>query len=180
MSFSFRHNWRLVFLLSSLSSCLYLSHRQIQVTLQLPNKALLSPPRQGQRNLQQQQQQQAAQDVHVLVAKRDTTRNNNKNTSHHLSSLLPPLQSLIQRHANNRSIDVIGNIQPLMNVVVAGFAKCGTSSLHQWLRSHPQVCMPAGELYYLHRNPGQQIRRLHKHFTSHKCQSKDPSRRLHG
>ena len=36
----------------------------------------------------------------------------------------------------------------LLDYVVAGFAKCGTTTLGHWLGNHPEVRSPTGEIYY--------------------------------
>jgi hypothetical protein len=50
----------------------------------------------------------------------------------------------------------------LLDYVVAGFAKCGTTTLGEWLAMHPQVKSQHGEVYHVGMKPGNSIKKLHK------------------
>ena len=87
-------------------------------------------------------------------------------------SILPLNQLVHRKH-------ITGNVQPLMDFAVAGFAKCGSTSLHRWLHGNTQVCMPYVEINSLHQNAVRHVTRLHTHAQT-KCDVKDDQNRLHG
>lgn len=69
----------------------------------------------------------------------------------------PPLESLVQ------SGTIVGDVQFLVDFVIAGFSKCGTSSLSKWLDGHPQILVPQEERYDLiARDPSSLVKRMYK------------------
>jgi hypothetical protein len=51
----------------------------------------------------------------------------------------------------------------LVDFVIAGFSKCGTSSLNSWLDGHPQILIPREERYDLiESDPSKFVKRMHK------------------
>ena len=77
------------------------------------------------------------------------------NTTHDI----PPLSKIVQHK------QIIGSPQRLFDFVIAGFAKCGTTSLLSWLQTHTEICMPKAELNLLRLQPRRQIHRLHQIAT---------------
>jgi hypothetical protein len=58
---------------------------------------------------------------------------------------------------------VVGDVQFLVDFVIAGFSKCGTSSLTTWLDGHPQILIPREERFDLIENdPGKLAKRMFK------------------
>jgi hypothetical protein len=69
----------------------------------------------------------------------------------------PVWESLVQNGT------VVGDVQFLVDFVIAGFSKCGTSSLSTWLDSHPQILIPQEERYDLiERDPSKLVKRMYK------------------
>ena len=77
----------------------------------------------------------------------------------------PPLNSIIDFHDKQNPYNVIGNPQFLLDFVIAGHGKCGTTSIAEWLGSHPHVVIPEDEMLDLTLSPthptGQLIYRLY-------------------
>lgn len=65
---------------------------------------------------------------------------------------LPPLKSLLRPEQEG-----FGDVQFLFNFAIAGFAKCGTSSLLNWLRESPEVMTPALEYENMQNDPASAI-----------------------
>jgi hypothetical protein len=72
----------------------------------------------------------------------------------------PPWESLVQNGT------VIGDVQFLVDFVIAGFSKCGTSSLSKWLDGHPQILIPQEERYDLIENdPRKLVKRMYRLYS---------------
>mmetsp|Transcript_26589 Transcript_26589/g.61213 ORF Transcript_26589/g.61213 Transcript_26589/m.61213 type:complete len:300 (-) Transcript_26589:909-1808(-) len=56
----------------------------------------------------------------------------------------------------------------LFDFALAGFAKCGTTSLRHWLRTHPEVTMPKNEMPYFYKNPISVAKEILKYNNSKK------------
>jgi hypothetical protein len=52
--------------------------------------------------------------------------------------------------------------------MIAGVAKCGTTSLYYYLEQHPEICIPKKETFYF-------IAKHYKHQTKNKIGQRDPS-----
>ena len=73
----------------------------------------------------------------------------------------PSYQSLVQNGT------VTGNVQFLVQFVIAGFSKCGTSSLTSWLSSHPAIQMPGEERFDLiERDVPNLVQRMHRLYKN--------------
>jgi hypothetical protein len=60
---------------------------------------------------------------------------------------------------------ITGDIQFLVDFVIAGFSKCGTSSLSAWLSDHPQIQIPLEERYDLiNRDPKKLALRMYRMY----------------
>ena len=77
----------------------------------------------------------------------------------------PPLHSIIDFQDKINPYNVIGNPQFLLDFVIAGHGKCGTTSIAEWLGSHPHIIIPDDEMLDLTLSPthptGQLIYRLY-------------------
>jgi hypothetical protein len=72
----------------------------------------------------------------------------------------PPWESLVQNGT------VVGDVQFLVNFVIAGFSKCGTSSLSKWLDGHPQILVPNEERYDLiEKDPRKLVKRMYRLYS---------------
>ena len=69
----------------------------------------------------------------------------------------PPLGSIIDENDK-----VTGDSQFLLDFAIIGFGKCGTSTMLQWLDSHPEVqCLPEEIWDLMHSRPQGLIRKLY-------------------
>ena len=93
-----------------------------------------------------------------IVATNENNNDNNNNITR-----LPALKDILHQQ------QIIGNPQRLFDFVVAGFAKCGTTSLIRWLYAHDQVCTKSGEMIYLRKSPPRQIKKMIQIATSKHC-----------
>jgi Sulfotransferase domain len=82
----------------------------------------------------------------------------------------PPLRKLI-RSTNSTTADgdedvIIGDVQHLLDFVIAGHPKTGTTSLMRWLSAHPQVMIQASEVQSNLKvgQAGHLVRRLHRMY----------------
>jgi len=74
---------------------------------------------------------------------------------------LPPLDALLDADGK-----IIGDPQVLLQFSIVGFGKCGTTTLMEWLASHPELQSLRNEMYSLAANqPSELIRRLHKKLS---------------
>lgn len=71
----------------------------------------------------------------------------------------PPLHHIVNDYKNN---EVVGDPQFLLDFGIVGFAKCGTSTMMEWLGLHPEVSCFQGEVPFLNRGKiGGFIKRLY-------------------
>lgn len=68
-------------------------------------------------------------------------------------TVLPPLESLVSSENGE-----FGNVQFLFDFAIAGFAKCGTSSVMKWLMNHPEVRMQGNEMEWFLDDPNRAIK----------------------
>ena len=78
---------------------------------------------------------------------------------------LPRYKSIV----NRTSAEIIGDPQPLLDFAIVGHGKCGTTSLQQWLSTHPEIICPEQEILELSLGKNHEtdlLARLYKEFKS--------------
>ncbi len=65
---------------------------------------------------------------------------------HDLTFRRPMLEELVTDHRNNV---IVGDVQFLLDFAIIGHAKCGTSTMMEWLGRHPQISCFSGETPHL-------------------------------
>jgi hypothetical protein len=83
---------------------------------------------------------------HSLITQMPT----NNNTTIQRRKQLPPLNEVCQHLYNSNKL-YASNVCQLVDFAVAGFAKCGTTSIGLWLASHPNIASPKVELNGVHK-----------------------------
>ncbi|GKY97127.1 hypothetical protein MPSEU_000671100 [Mayamaea pseudoterrestris] len=82
----------------------------------------------------------------------------NQTAASYTTTTRPPLSSLHILAGTN----IIGNVQFLLDFVIIGFAKCGTTSILKWLDQDARIATFPDEVWSLKRNlPHQLVRRLY-------------------
>jgi Sulfotransferase domain len=113
----------------------------------------------------------------TILNNRDPRRNpavRRRDRLHHSHAYWPPLSQLI-RIANSTSradgeeegdVDIIGDVQHMLDFVIAGHPKTGTTSLMRWLSTHPQVMINPREVQSNLKvgEPSYLVRRLHRMY----------------
>jgi hypothetical protein len=99
-------------------------------------------------------------DLHTVKTKTDTAadvavalshplrhfQSLNNATLHSPNFTRPSFESIVKDHRNNV---IVGDLQFLLDFAIIGFAKCGTSTMVEWLGAHPQVLCSSGEMPHL-------------------------------
>ena len=91
---------------------------------------------------------------------RNVTSTRNRNPQNHSV----PLLSL----TNRQHTQVTGNVSWLLEIVIAGFGKAGTTTLLRTLQHHPQVACLDNEAWSLvYQQPAQLVSRLYRNLPAH-------------